>query len=161
MSRKSMSTLLASTLVVSLLAVHPLRAQPKEQVSAPDWNKRHAANPLLLNWSQGIQIKGKFFPYRLKSSSTGIEGVNGTTTLLQPPLSLEFHRGSGRRYTEARLWRTVGAISGGVAGFYAYAPHAISDSRINVSNSQRITEWSLVTVGAAYLGYVIGKAMDH
>jgi len=38
---------------------------------------------------------------------------------------------------------------------------ALSDSRIGVSDSQRLAEWSAVTAGSALLGYWIGKKLDR
>ena len=37
----------------------------------------------------------------------------------------------------------------------------MSDSRIGVSDTQRLVEWSAITAGSAYLGYWIGKKFDE
>jgi hypothetical protein len=62
---------------------------------------------------------------------------------------------------ERKLWRTVGAIAGGVGAFMIYGPIAFSDSRINVSDSQRTVELSAVTAAGAIAGYFVGRGLDR
>jgi hypothetical protein len=62
---------------------------------------------------------------------------------------------------ECSCWRTFGAIVGGASAFVGYVPFALSDSRIGVSDTQRVLEWSAVTAGTAVLGYFIGKTLDR
>ncbi len=87
----------------------------------------------------GATIDGVFFPF-------AVEGV-----------VLEEKAGEK---TECSCWRAFGAFAGGAGGFFGYIPIALSDSRIGVSDTQRLAEWSLVTVGSAFLGYWIGKKLD-
>ncbi len=63
--------------------------------------------------------------------------------------------------TECSCWRAFGAFAGGAGGFLGYMGVALSDSRIGVSDTQRLAEWSLVTAGSAFLGYWIGKKLDR
>jgi len=37
----------------------------------------------------------------------------------------------------------------------------MSDSRIGVSDTQRLLEHSAITAGTAYLGYLIGRKFDR
>lgn len=89
----------------------------------------------------GIRFDGVFFPY-------AVEGV-----------SLPIEQTAERK--ECSCWRAFGAFAGGTGGFLGYMPFALSDSRIGVSDTQRLLEWSAVTVGTAYLGYWIGKKFDR
>jgi len=62
---------------------------------------------------------------------------------------------------ECSCWRTFGAIVGGAAAFVGYVPFALNDSRIGVSDTQRVLEWSAVTAGTAVLGYFLGRKLDE
>jgi hypothetical protein len=68
---------------------------------------------------------------------------------------------SADREPECSCWRTFGAIVGGATAFVGYVPFAMSDSRIGVSDTQRVLEWSAVTAGTAVVGYFIGKKFDR
>jgi hypothetical protein len=54
-----------------------------------------------------------------------------------------------------------GAFAGGAAGFFGYMPIALSDSRIGVSDTQRLLEWSAVTAGSSLVGYWIARKLDQ
>jgi hypothetical protein len=88
----------------------------------------------------GFTIDGRFFPYALE---------NAVLETAKP----------GEK-TPCGCWPVVGAFTGGAAGFFGYMPAALSDSRIGVSDTQRVLEWSAVTAGAAFLGYWLGKKLD-
>jgi hypothetical protein len=92
------------------------------------------------NTEAGANLNGVFFPY-------SVEGLALETVKKKEP---EGHR-----------WRTLGAIAGGASAFFAYGPVALSESRIGVSDAQRLAEWSAVTAGTAFLGYWIGKKLDR
>ena len=103
--------------------------------------------------TDGVRLDGRFFRFEVTPAWTG-----GSSPFVEPSFSTPSESRSPR---ESRVWRTLGGISGGVVGFFGYAPHALSDSRIDVSDAQRITEWSLVTAGAACLGYYLGRSFDR
>ena len=87
----------------------------------------------------GASFNGVFFPY----------AVEGVVLDLEPT------------ERECSCWRTFGAIVGGATAFVGYVPFALSDSRIGVSDTPRVLEWSAVTAGTAVLGYFIGKKFDR
>jgi hypothetical protein len=89
----------------------------------------------------GVTLGGVFFPYSV------------------PGLVLE--EAPEETKSECSCWRAFGAFAGGAAGFFGYIPVALSDSRIGVSDTQRLLEWSAVTVGSSILGYWIGKKVDR
>src|SRR5215510_3648593 len=89
----------------------------------------------------GATVGGVFFPYE----------VDGAVLTQDAP----------RAKHECSCWRVVGAFAGGTAGFWGYAPLALTESRVGVSDGQRLAEWSAVTAGSAILGYWIGKQFDR
>ena len=99
-----------------------------------------AANRPGLNAEAGVNFNGVFFPY-------AVEGVAFETESKEKP--------------ECSCWRTFGAIVGGASAFVGYLPFAVSDSRIGVSDTQRLLEHSAITAGTAYLGYLIGRKFDR
>ncbi len=88
----------------------------------------------------GATFDGVFFPYTVKGA-----------VLEEKP----------EEKSKCTCWRAFGAFAGGAGGFFGYIPIALSDSRIGVSDGQRLAEWSLVTAGSAFLGYWIGKKFDR
>ena len=88
----------------------------------------------------GLTVDGVFFPYAVEGAALEVKA---------------------EKEHECRCWRTAGAVVGGAAAFVGYVPFALSDSRIGISDRQRIAEWSAVTAGAAVLGYWIGKKFDR
>jgi hypothetical protein len=88
----------------------------------------------------GATFDGVFFPY----------AVEGAILQTEP-----------KEKSECSCWRAFGAFAGGAGGFFGYMPFALSDSRIGVSDGQRLAEWSAVTAGSAFLGYWIGKKLDR
>lgn len=52
---------------------------------------------------------------------------------------------------------TAGAGAGAGLGLL---PWAISDSRMNVSDSSRVAQWAGITAGATVAGYFIGRQLD-
>ena len=99
-----------------------------------------AGNRPGLNAEAGANFNGVFFPY-------AVEGVAFEAASKEKP--------------ECSCWRTFGAIVGGASGFVGYLPFAVSDSRIGVSDTQRLLEHSAITAGTAYLGYLIGRKFDR
>ena len=85
-------------------------------------------------------LNGVFFPYAVASATLEVEPNEGP---------------------ECSCWRTFGAVAGGAGAFVLYLPFAMSDSRIGVSDAQRLLEHSAITAGAAYLGYRIGRKFDR
>ena len=62
---------------------------------------------------------------------------------------------------EVRGWiKPVLASAAGAAAAFAYFPHSISDSRINVSDTRRVAELGVITAGAAVGGYFLGKKIS-
>ena len=62
---------------------------------------------------------------------------------------------------ETRGWaKPLLSAAAGAGAALAYFPHAISDSRINVSDSRRVAEWAGIAAGAAVAGYFIGKKIS-
>jgi hypothetical protein len=88
----------------------------------------------------GATIQGVFFPYE-------VEGL----VLEEKPA----------KKSECSCWRVVGAFAGGAGVFFGYMPVALTESRVGVSDTQRLLEWSAVTAGSAILGYWIGKKFDR
>ena len=63
---------------------------------------------------------------------------------------------------ETRGWaKPLLTAAAGAGAALAYFPQAISDSRINVSDSRRVAEWSAVGAGAGVIGYFIGKKISR
>jgi len=93
-----------------------------------------------LNAEAGASFNGLFFPYT-------VEGVALESESKEKP--------------ECSCWRAFGAFAGGAGAFVGYIPFALSDSRIGVSDTQRLVEWSAITAGSAYLGYWIGRKFDR
>ena len=56
--------------------------------------------------------------------------------------------------------RLIGAAGLGTAAGLSSIGWAISDSRINVDDSTRITQWVGITAGATVGGYFIGRLID-
>jgi hypothetical protein len=88
----------------------------------------------------GASFNGVFFPYAIEEAALDREPV-------EKP--------------ECSCWRSFDAIVGGATAFAGYVPFALNDSRIGVSDTQRVLEWSAVTAGTAVLGYCIGKKLDR
>lgn len=99
-----------------------------------------AGNRPGLNAEAGASFNGVFFPY-------AVEGVAVEAEPKEKP--------------ECSCWRTLGAVVGGASGVIGYLPIALSDSRVGVSDTQRLVELSAITAGSAYLGYWIGKKFDR
>jgi hypothetical protein len=99
-----------------------------------------AGNRPGLNSEAGANFNGVFFPY-------AVEGVA--------------FEAASKEKLECSCWRAFGAIVGGASAFVGYVPFALSDSRIGVSDTQRLVEWSAITAGTAYLGYLIGRKFDR
>ena len=99
-----------------------------------------AGNRPGFNAEAGVNFNGVFFPY-------AVEGIAFEAESKEAP--------------ECRCWRTFGAIVGGASAFVGYLPFAMSDSRIGVSDTQRLLEHSAITAGTAYLGYLIGRKFDR
>ena len=138
--------ILAGGLAACLLWAPAVQAQ--EQSAAMAGSRWELTN--------GIRIDGRFFPYQIDSGWA--VGANPSESVFtERPISVSLGARSTR---ESRLWRTVGAFSDGAVGFRAYLPYAITDGRI-ASTTQRTIEWSFVTAGAAYLGYLIGREFDR
>lgn len=93
----------------------------------------------------GLQLGDHYFEFRAPEEAHLSEGFVGLPS----------------RQQESKTWRIVGGIAGGTGGFILYTPVALSDSRIAVSDGQRLLEWSAVTAGSAYLGYLLGRALDR
>ncbi len=94
-----------------------------------------------LNAEAGANLNGVFFPYDAGEV---------------PPLERE-----SKPTPESRRWRAIGAVTAGAGAFVGYMPFAFSESRICVSDTQRLVEWSAITAGSAYLGYWLGKKFDR
>ena len=92
-----------------------------------------------LTGSAGASVNGVFFPY-------SVEGMTFEAASTEKP--------------GCRCSRVLGPAVGGTVGFFGYAPFALSDGRVGVSDTQRLLEWSAVTAGTAYLGYLIARKLD-
>jgi hypothetical protein len=57
-------------------------------------------------------------------------------------------------------YRAIFAAGIGAAGAFASLPWAISEERINVSDSSRIGAWIAVAGGSAAAGYFLGRTID-
>ena len=99
-----------------------------------------AGNRLGLNAEAGANFNGVFFPYAVEGAAFEAES---------------------KETPECSCWRAFSAFAGGAGAFVGYIPFALSDSRIGVSDTQRLVEWSAITAGSAYLGYWIGKKFDR
>jgi hypothetical protein len=94
----------------------------------------------------GAWVNGSFFPFVLEDDTPIPRAV------VVPGMAP-----SG----ESKRWRRLGALGGAAGGFFAYMPVALGDSRVGVSDGQRLLEWSAVTAGAAIVGYLIGRKLDR
>ncbi len=56
--------------------------------------------------------------------------------------------------------RLIGAAGIGTAASLGSLGWAISDSRVNVSDSTRVAQWVAITAGATIGGYLVGRAID-
>jgi hypothetical protein len=107
-------------------------------VLAEDRPGLNAAAGATLNGLNGLN--GVFFPYAVATATLEVEP---------------------NEKPECSCWRALGAVAGGAGAFVLYLPFAMSDSRIGVSDTQRVLEHSAITAGAAYLGYLIGRRLDR
>jgi hypothetical protein len=83
-----------------------------------------SSTPFAESGEAGATVGGVFFPYE----------VDGAVVALEAPKAKH----------ECSCWRVFGAFVGGTAGFFGYAPYALTESRIGVSDGQRLAEWSAV-----------------
>jgi hypothetical protein len=93
-----------------------------------------------LSAEPGFTIDGRFFPF----------AVEGAVLEASKP----------QEKASCGCWRVVGGFAGGTVGFIGYIPAGLSETRIGVSDTQRLLEWSAVTAGAAFLGYWLGKKLE-
>ncbi len=56
--------------------------------------------------------------------------------------------------------RAIGAAGIGALGALATLPWALSEKRVNVSDSSRIASWSAISAGCVVGGYLVGRMID-
>lgn len=57
-------------------------------------------------------------------------------------------------------FRAIFAAGAGGAGALASLPWAISEERVNVSDSSRLASWMALSAGFSVAGYLLGRAID-
>jgi hypothetical protein len=123
-----------------------------------------AESVVTLRWNELQGAVGQREATVITTDNRQVKGV--VTSVTEDGVLLASGRVERRMVREIRVRQVKGprraifAAGAGAGTALALLPWAISDSRVNVSDSARITQWGAITAGAAVAGYFVGRHLD-
>ena len=148
---------LTGVIIVLGLAFSASNGLAQDEILLSEWDElplRTWEKPVRIQLCEGGPIKGQIDSLLVRTD--GVAFQVGATQVPSSSISAvrldEYKSSTGR---------VIGTVVGGVGGLLLVGPYAISDSRINVSDTQRTIEWVAGIAGGTVLGWFIGRKVDR
>ncbi|MFN0170552.1 MAG: hypothetical protein ACKV22_29375 [Bryobacteraceae bacterium] len=129
-----------------------------------NWNELGSAvenRQVTVVLSRGVRLSGMVAEVRPETLRMALN--QSSDKKAYPPGEVSIAR---EEVTEIRIkevkgpGRLIGAAGLGAGASLGTLGWAISDSRVNVADSTRITQWTAITAGAVVGGYLVGRWLD-
>ncbi len=154
----------ATTAFVAFMLAGVQVTQAQSEYQSLSWSKLGAAvanQEVTLVLSSGVRVKGTVESVLEDALAVNIHKTSNTRLYAAGQASI-----ARKDISEVRIkrvkgpGRVIGAAGIGAAGAFASLPWALSENRVNVSDSSRMASWAVISAGCVVGGYLIGRAID-